>query len=388
MGKIPILTHNFSKGVGSTANQLGMKYPNICLTQSAVILFSQPQSDTALAVTISDSEFFGAQKTILQPKILGIWSVVERVCKKNSINFIYIFFGVFEENSGTKRHKHQQSQPSHVPMTWCQMKSKQNQQYLQRFPIPKKMPKLRVFVAHHFSSQEIATWASIEPRTIFGQPLNCRMILGTSVIQIQNFKLVYPTSKRKAKTPNPKNIGLAWVLHIVDHFVAAVYEGEPVRALDFGFRMKMIWSLDFGDNKTAIFGTLQQFVWKLSVSLYPSRLFWGGPESAAVFFSPENHLPHLWCANGVSANQWWQGRRFFAHFFFSLPNSCRFRGYLWCLTAVAEFFFFKNGEVPMDADVEFEFGGVYRLGPKCCCMKWPMTLLWRLGGVKPSFHQG
>ena len=40
----------------------------------------------------------------------------------------------------------------------------------------------------------------------------------------------------------------------------------------------------------------------------------------------------------------------------------------WCLTAVAEFFFQKC-EVPMDADVEFEFGGVYRLGPKCCCMK-------------------
>ena len=34
------------------------------------------------------------------------------------------------------------------------------------------------------------------------------------------------------------------------------------------------------------------------------------------------------------------------------------------LTAVAEFFF--KCEVPMDADVEFEFGGVYRLGPKCC----------------------
>ena len=53
-------------------------------------------------------------------------------------------------------------------------------------------------------------------------------------------------------------------------------------------------------------------------------------------------------------------------FFFLLANSCRFSGYVWCLTAVTLSFFFKNGEVPMDADVEFEFGGVYRLGPKCC----------------------
>lgn len=190
------------------------------------------------------------------------------------------------------------------------------------------------------------------------------------------------------KTPNPKNIGLAWVLHMVDHFVAAVYERGPVRALDFGFRIKKIWSLDFGDNKTAIFGTLQPFFWKLSVSLYPSRPFFGGVQNLLLVFFRQKIIFHIYDVppeylqiNGGKAGD-------FSRTFFFVAKQLQIPWISVVFDSCCGVFFFKNGEVPMDADVEFEFGGVYRLGPKCCCMKWPMTLLWRLGGVKPSFHQG
>ena len=56
-------------------------------------------------------------------KNVRIWSVFERACKKIGINFrLYIYKRVCEENSGSKRRKYQQNQPSHVPMSWRQNK--------------------------------------------------------------------------------------------------------------------------------------------------------------------------------------------------------------------------------------------------------------------------
>lgn len=167
------------------------------------------------------------------------------------------------------------------------------------------------------------------------------MILVTSVIQIQNFKLVYPTSKSKAKTPNPKNIGLAWVLHMVDHFVAAVYEGGPVRALDFGFRIKKIWSLDFGDNKTAIFGTLQPFFLEALCIPVSQPTFLGGSESAAGFDARKSSSTSMTCLRSICKSM--VARPEICDFFF-IGNSCRFviRG-VWQLLLS---FFFKNVRFP------------------------------------------
>ena len=79
----------FSKGVGSTANQLGMKYPNICLTQSASSCFLSHSLTQLWQSPFRIVNFLAPKKQFCSQKLLEFEVLMNASAKKNSINFIY-----------------------------------------------------------------------------------------------------------------------------------------------------------------------------------------------------------------------------------------------------------------------------------------------------------